>query len=183
MILFQDGPSGHAVIEAYDPGLPAHELAEIARLLVRIAPSPARSSTPIALGKALYFGPSREIELEAESGGYEGARLFAPVEEWTDGLLEVVSRPDAFLRGDANQDRTINLSDAVSILNYLFLGNGGATCLAAVDVNDDDAVVISDAIFLLGTLFLGVGTIPPPYPACGLDANQSLSCEGPTSCS
>jgi hypothetical protein len=55
---------------------------------------------------------------------------------------------------DANHDRRINLADAVSILNGLFIGDA-IPCPAAADVNGDRLVDISDAIFLLGYLFLG----------------------------
>ncbi len=83
-----------------------------------------------------------------------------------------------FIRGDANQDGTINIADVVTILGYLFQGQGAA-CLLSNDSNDDESVDISDAIALLSLLFGGGMTLPPPYPDCGPDGTPGggLSCE------
>lgn len=61
-----------------------------------------------------------------------------------------------FIRGDFNADSVVNISDAVMILNFLFLGlSNPPECLAAAD-NDADAVInITDPIYLLQFLFLG----------------------------
>ncbi len=76
-----------------------------------------------------------------------------------------------FIRGDANGDLAINLSDAVSILAQLFQGGGFKTPnLDALDVNDDGAINITDAIYLLGYLFLGDKDKPAqPFPSLGRD--------------
>jgi hypothetical protein len=83
-----------------------------------------------------------------------------------------------FTRGDANQDGSINIADVVTILGYLFQGQG-ADCLLSVDANDDESNDISDAIALLALLFGGGQSLPAPYPACGLDGTPAgtLSCE------
>lgn len=83
-----------------------------------------------------------------------------------------------FIRGDANQDATVNIADVVTILGYLFQGQG-ADCLLSADTNDDESNDISDAIALLALLFGGGQTLPVPYPACGPDGTPagSLSCE------
>lgn len=75
-----------------------------------------------------------------------------------------------FVRGNANNGGTVDLSDAVTILNDLFLGTpASAPCRDALDANDSGTLDISDAIYLLGFLFLGGPPIPPPYPAAGTD--------------
>ncbi len=75
-----------------------------------------------------------------------------------------------FLRGDANNDSRVDLSDAIAILNSLFLGIPPlAPCADALDVNDEGRVDISDAIYLLSYLFQGGAAIPPPYPEPGVD--------------
>jgi hypothetical protein len=82
-----------------------------------------------------------------------------------------------FLRGDANDDGKVDLSDAVAILGYLFLGDEAPRCLDAADANDSGIVEISDAVRLLNHLFLGAPPPPPPYPESGADATpDALSC-------
>jgi len=41
-----------------------------------------------------------------------------------------------FVRGDANADGEVNLSDSVATLQYLFLGGGAPSCLEAADADD-----------------------------------------------
>ncbi|MCX9078800.1 MAG: hypothetical protein OIN84_12590, partial [Candidatus Methanoperedens sp.] len=66
---------------------------------------------------------------------------------------------------DYNQDALYDLSDAVSILNHLFLGGAAPPCatnstedpanIALLDANGDGAIDISDPVHALGFLFLG----------------------------
>lgn len=75
-----------------------------------------------------------------------------------------------FIRGDANNDGRVDLSDPIAILNSLFLGiPAPAPCADALDVNDEGRVDISDAIYMLNYLFLGGAGIPPPFPQPGVD--------------
>jgi hypothetical protein len=97
---------------------------------------------------------------------------FSDVVIQSDGLLYVLFGSGAgvrFIRGDANADGRVDLSDAVTILGHLFLGTAKPACLDAADTDDTGKVEITDAIHLLGALFLGQGSIPAPYPSCGLD--------------
>lgn len=74
-----------------------------------------------------------------------------------------------FVRGDANSDGGVHISDAVAVLGYLFVGGDRPTCLNAADINGDGRVDVSDPIYLLLYLFVGGTSILPPYPGCGLD--------------
>jgi hypothetical protein len=86
---------------------------------------------------------------------------------------------DVFVRGRVNSDDAVNITDAISVLDYLFTGGPPPACLKAADVNDDGAVNISDPLFLLGYLFLGTAEIPPPHPNPGQDLTpDALSCTG-----
>jgi hypothetical protein len=80
-----------------------------------------------------------------------------------------------FHRGDPNDSGDTDLSDAITIFAYLFLGAAEPGCLEAVDVNNDGAPDISDGISLLGYLFLGQAAPtapgPPPGP-CGRDPDE-----------
>ncbi|MEM7234415.1 MAG: dockerin type I repeat-containing protein, partial [Planctomycetota bacterium] len=82
-----------------------------------------------------------------------------------------------FLRGDANGDRRLDLSDGVFVLGHLFLGGTEPSCRKAADVNDDANVDISDALYVLNFLFLGGAPVPPPSPECGVDPTpDELEC-------
>jgi hypothetical protein len=75
-----------------------------------------------------------------------------------------------FLRGDANNDGDIDISDAVSIVTDLFLGQKAlAPCRDALDANDDGAIDITDAVYIIAFQFLGAPPPPPPYPEPGPD--------------
>ena len=81
-----------------------------------------------------------------------------------------------FVRGDANGDGTVNVSDAITILGYLFSGRS-VPCVSALDTNDDGAVNMADAVSLLMYLFAGGPQPPPPYPHPGTDPTpDSLDC-------
>lgn len=87
---------------------------------------------------------------------------------------------------DLNQDRQVDLSDVVSLLGHLFLGDpahlpcGGGTASAGgnralLDANADADVDITDAVYLLKYLFLGGS---PPF--LGIDCVRMAEC--PASC-
>jgi parallel beta-helix repeat protein len=68
---------------------------------------------------------------------------------------------DAHLRGDATGDGLRNISDAISILDYLFQGGPGPPCSDVADANGDAEVNISDPVHLLLHLF-AAGEAPSP---------------------
>ncbi len=80
-----------------------------------------------------------------------------------------------FKRGDANYDSTVDVTDAITTLNALFLGEETLPCGDSADSNDDGNVDISDAINTLAFLFLGASEIPEPGPAtCGPDPTDDF---------
>jgi hypothetical protein len=100
-------------------------------------------------------------------------------------------RQAPFVRADADTNGTVNLSDAVVILNHLFLGGEPLSCEDAADSNDDGRIDLSDGVAVLRWLFLGAGSPPPPAPSsqgyaeldCGLDPTpDALGCESFPSC-
>jgi hypothetical protein len=84
--------------------------------------------------------------------------------------------PALFVRGDALTDGTVDLTDAVWVLEYLFFGGNVPTCLASADANDDGMVDISDAVGILAHAYLGAGPLPAPFPACGPGRAGGLGC-------
>ena len=83
----------------------------------------------------------------------------------------------SFVRGDVNADGSLNLTDGVSILNYLFRGQGTLDCPDAADSDDNGQVNLTDVISLLNFLFRGGAAPPAPYPAIGPDLTaDDLGC-------
>jgi hypothetical protein len=74
-----------------------------------------------------------------------------------------------FIRGEANDDGAINITDAVFILQYLFQGTRAPSCLDAADTDDSGAVDITDGVYLLWYLFQGGRAPPSPHPSPGMD--------------
>jgi len=91
---------------------------------------------------------------------------------------------ETFSRGDANADSRVDISDAIFVLNFLFLGSGTPFCSDAADINDDGTLDLSDAISILNRLFFGGREIPlPGLFDCGADPTEdSLDCERFSSC-
>ena len=72
----------------------------------------------------------------------------------------------------------VNISDAVVILGYLFLGEDPVECLDAGDANDSGTINVADAAYSLNFLFRGGMIPPPPFPNPGLDpSDDQLSCD------
>jgi len=92
-------------------------------------------------------------------------------------------RSTEFRRGDANVDGNTDLSDAIYILNFLFLRGPEPSCLKAVDTDDTGIVELTDTLYLLNFLFLG-GLAPlAPFPECGPDRTvDDLTCHAFGSC-
>jgi len=64
-----------------------------------------------------------------------------------------------FIRGDVNADSSVNVSDVVYLINYLFIGGPPPDPMAAGDVNCDGTINVSDVVYLINYLFIGG---PPP---------------------
>lgn len=85
------------------------------------------------------------------------------------GYIRVGSGGAPFVRGDANGDSRVDISDAIAALNYLFLGSADLSCPDAADADDSGDLNITDAIRILEYLFQGGAAFPPPFPASGPD--------------
>lgn len=89
------------------------------------------------------------------------------------GIIQIVLPLPEFLRGDADDDRAVDILDAQMILDFLFLGRGELPCADAADANDDGRIDIADAISVLVFLF-GGGSLPPPEPSGVPGADPTL---------
>jgi hypothetical protein len=84
-----------------------------------------------------------------------------------------------FIRGDADGDGRLNITDGVFTLSHLFLGGVDPLCEDATDADDRGTVELTDAVYLLNHLFLGGSEPPPPYPTPGDDPTaDQLGCRG-----
>jgi hypothetical protein len=84
----------------------------------------------------------------------------------------------SFIRGDSDRSGDLNIADAITTLNHLFLGAGDLKCRDAADADDDGRLEITDPVYLLGHLFLGLVEPPPPFPTAGEDpTDDTLDCE------
>jgi Zn-dependent metalloprotease len=66
-------------------------------------------------------------------------------------------------RGDANVDATVNISDAVYLISYIFSGGPAPNPVTSGDVDCNGFVNISDAVYLIAYIFSGG---PAPGAGC-----------------
>ena len=84
-----------------------------------------------------------------------------------------------FLRGDTNGDGSVDISDGIATLGYLFLGGIDVGCFDAADADDNGEVELTDGVFTFGFLFSGGLPLPSPgHLNCGADPTaDSLTCD------
>jgi len=85
-----------------------------------------------------------------------------------------------FHRGDTDASGTIDITDAIFLLQHLFVGGQAPGCLESADAQNDGRVDITDAVAILTYLFRGgeppASPGPPPMP-CGPDPDAAGSSE------
>jgi hypothetical protein len=86
-----------------------------------------------------------------------------------------------FLRSDSNVDGTVDISDAMFTLLYLFINGEEPGCIEAANANGSRALNIADPIHTFQFLFNGGGAPPHPFPFCRF-APAPLSCIDPGVC-
>ncbi|MGQ9590367.1 MAG: lamin tail domain-containing protein [Planctomycetota bacterium] len=166
-----------------------------------IEPSSAAAGDSIAIlgtgfhdGLKVFFGSIRATEVtfrESEDPGRIAAVVpqIAPGEAsvTVENLDRKTSAPFAFtvlppapkfVRGDANLDGLVDVSDPMKILFSLFRGDV-RLCADSQDANDDGDLDITDAVYALGFLFQGGPPPPPPFPQPGADPTTEdyLDCD------
>jgi hypothetical protein len=60
-----------------------------------------------------------------------------------------------YVPGDANGDGTVDISDVVYLIAYIFSGGSPPSPLLAGDANCDSMVDISDVVYLIAYIFSG----------------------------
>jgi hypothetical protein len=64
-----------------------------------------------------------------------------------------------YMRGDANGDWVVSVTDVVYLINYLFIGGPGPEVWQTGDANCDETINVSDVVYLINYLFISG---PPP---------------------
>ncbi|MEE8142971.1 MAG: hypothetical protein V3T77_07720, partial [Planctomycetota bacterium] len=82
-----------------------------------------------------------------------------------------------FVRGDTNNDGSVNVADPVFNLEYQF-NMGPSFCLDAQDTNDDGQLNLADPIYNLNYQFSEGPAPPAPFPSAGSDpTGDTLGCD------
>ena len=78
--------------------------------------------------------------------------------------ITVTDAPDpSYVCGDADNNESVSISDAVALISYIFGGGAPPNPLQAGDCNCDSVVSISDAVSLINYIFAGG---PAPCSGC-----------------
>ena len=105
---------------------------------------------------------------------------FEVVPETLPGWVELPAAfPLLVLRGDAQGDGEVTMTDAIFVLNWLFLGGRRPPCMEQADINGSRDVNLADGVYELQWEFIGGPPPPPPFPGCG-PHRAPLGCEQPT---
>jgi hypothetical protein len=154
--------------------LPPGENQRILNIVADVSPdAPAEGNATVRLANGVGAPPLENI-LTVNSMtvlpriGKAGTVFFSPAE----------AGRGVFVRGDADGNGQVNISDAVVLLGYLFLGEDPVECLDAGDANDSGTINVADAAYCLNFLFRGGMIPPPPFPNPGLDPSEDrMNCD------
>lgn len=75
----------------------------------------------------------------------------------------IIAEPIPVVCGDANSDETINVGDAVYLINYIFKGGPAPDPECLGDANGDGSTNVGDAVYLINYVFKGG---PAPVEPC-----------------
>jgi hypothetical protein len=122
----------------------------------------------------VYFGESSsppQVETDWPSESYDPGTLnYETTYHWsivsrdnhgetTTGPIWYFTTASEYIRGDANGSGSVDLADAVFIVNWLFIGGPPPDPMEAGDANCSGGVDLADAVYIVNWLFIGG---PPP---------------------
>ncbi len=144
--------------------------------------SETETLVPTSTSISSRFGQSLAVSGSTVVVGASKEETLPGVETGAAYLFELTSTE--FRRGDANDDGTFNIADAITALDALFGPASPIGCSDAGDANDDGTFNIADPIRMLSALFVpGVPPLPAPHPGCGEDpTGDNLPCASFSSC-
>lgn len=94
--------------------------------------------------------------LERYSEYYFGIKSADEVFNWSD--ISNVIRATAistYACGDVTGEGKVNISDVVTIVNYIFMGSDILVPIQAADANCDSSVNVADAVYITNYIFMG----------------------------
>lgn len=103
-----------------------------------------------ANGSALF----RFIPDSVQAGSVYSVLFIASDDTLSDSLTVAIT-VRWYVRGDANGDEKVSLSDVVFLINYLFKGGPAPYPRQAADANRDKKITIADGVYLINYLFKG----------------------------
>ncbi len=107
---------------------------------------------------------------------YTDDQYYSLFPDIADGVFSIAP---SFTRGDADGDDSVEMSDLVFVLRWLYVPDSpDPSCYDAADVDDDGEIVMGDATYLLKHLYVPDSPQPPaPFPECGVDpTTDELDC-------
>ncbi|MBN1443168.1 MAG: hypothetical protein JXA90_10685 [Planctomycetes bacterium] len=156
-----------------------------------ITPAPYDAVDIYRNGEFLATLPNPASLLYTDSDPLSGQNVYQVVAIYNgeecrgdDTLTCRVPEGESFRRGDADDSGSVNLTDAIRILQALFQGGQQPACPDSADADDSGQVNLTDAVNILQHLFQGGGAPAPPGPTdCGEDPTDDTlgDCEY-TSC-
>ncbi len=140
--------------------------------------------------------PVHAVEVEAPDDVRPGEVPEEAIVSYLDENFDVIARPRVlsftkvpidtaasdFRRGDSDESGTVDLSDALHILNFLFRRGSNPNCLKSADANDDGRLNVTDGVAVLRHLFAAGASLPAPTDCGGDNTSDDLSCVTYGSC-
>ena len=84
-------------------------------------------------------------------------------------ILVVTGARSLFIRGDANGDGTVDISDPVTIFSYLQKTGSMPSCFDAADTDNNSHIAWVDGQIIINFLYNGGAQPDPPFPNPGRD--------------
>ncbi len=109
-----------------------------------------------------FLTPTSQLKLRFDAASEEGDAEI--VEAGLDDVLVTVYECSSYICGDANGDESINLGDAVYLVNHVFHEGPAPDPAAAGDVNCDGGVNLGDGVYMVNFIF--VAGAPEPCADC-----------------
>lgn len=158
LVLDFEGREGFSI----PPGL----LLALTSLTFRVKADAPEGRTPLAFTRpegAGYAGHFQDGDRHVYNAARRPGRPFTPEDRFEDAVdpdlddgsvfVSIIGDVGIFVRGDANGDDSVDISDPIATLGFLFGDGTLLPCEDAVDSNDDGRIDISDPIDALGYLF------------------------------
>ncbi len=138
------------------------EVREQAATSVATAPAAGEQVKWRVIGSGGTAATGAGFKLTGTVGQTASGQASSAVHRLTNGFWQVFSdSPSPCLCGDANGSGSINISDAVFIINYIFAGGAAPNPICLGDANGTGGVNISDAVHVINFIFAG-----GPAPHC-----------------